>query len=225
MYVKESDFFVGRTISVPVSGVNLGALQSIDAGTTIKLTPQTIEAERVKFKIEASRSFFDSGDQIPGFAQQINVFKESASATAQLNYGETLILSGLSENVSDSDHNVVPELWQAPVVGGLFGRHDVSTEKTSVLILVTPLKPVETELPRHITREGEVAQVVRLWDTLIEPSSNVAAIVNHVSIYGDPQFIGFDRSRREDISLLGPSDKQILRELSADTAGAPPPKY
>jgi hypothetical protein len=51
----------------------------------------------------------------------------------------------------------------------------------------------------------------------------VRAIVNHVTIYGDPVFATFDRTRREDISLLGPSDKRVMGEVTSSFAIQPAP--
>ena len=214
---QESDFFVGHTVSVPVSGVNLGSLQSVDAGTSLKLTPLEIGADKVKFKIEANRSFFDPVSQIQGFSQQISVFKESASATAALNFGQTLILSGLSENVTDSNDNVTPGLSGVPVIGEFFGRHDAETQRTSVLILVTPLAPLETTLPRHLDRDGAVAEVAKLWTKMIDPQSDVGAITGDIGrYYGDkgsaPGLYTGSPAQQSDIALQGPSDKRLLAD-------------
>jgi type II secretory pathway component GspD/PulD (secretin) len=220
---QESDFFVGHTVSVPVAGVNLGSLQSVDAGTSLKVTLLEITAKKVKFKIEANRSFFDPVSQIQGFSQQISVFKESASATAELQFGQTLILSGLSENTTDQNHNVVPGFSQVPVIGELFGRHDIETQKTSVLILVTPLPPVEMDLPQRIERDGEAADVAKFWTTLIDPQSDLRAITADLSrYYGSSGAYGYSRAERSDISLAGPTDKAVIGAvLSAEERPAP----
>jgi Flp pilus assembly protein TadD len=216
---EESAFFVGHTISVPVAGVNLGSLQTIEAGLTIKMTPIEMSRDRVKFKVSADRSFFDPLTQVPGFAQQIGVFKESASATAELEYGQTLILSGLSEHVTDAEHSVTPGMSKLPLVGELFGHHDVSNEKTSVLILVTPLPPVEMNLPRRLTREGAVAEVTRLWTRMVDPYSDTAAVTAALAAYADESKVGYSVVRLGDVSLNGPSDKRILGEALASVGG------
>ncbi len=215
---QESDFFVGHTVSVPVAGVNLGSLQSVDAGTSLKLTPLDIETDKVKFKIDANRSFFDPVTQIQGFTQQISVFKESATATAELQYGQSLILSGLSENTVDSDENVVPGASDVPLIGEFLGNHQVETQRTSVLILVTPLPPVEMNLPRRLDRDGAVAKVVKLWTSFVDPASDMGAVVSDVSRYfgpGGPAY-GGTPAEQSDISLEGPSDKRLLADALKD---------
>jgi type II secretory pathway component GspD/PulD (secretin) len=219
---QESDFFVGHTVSVPVAGVNLGSLQSVDAGTSLKLTPQAIEGDRVRFKIEANRSFFDPVQEVAGFTQQISVFKESASATAELRFGQTLILSGLSENTTDANHTVVPGLSRAPIIGELFGRHDIQTQRTSVLILVTPLAPVELELPRR-DREGAVAEVARLWSTMIDPQSDLHTITTDIARYYATGPYGRSPAQQDDISLKGPSDPRLMEDMLASLGGSAPP--
>jgi len=206
---EPSEFFAGRVISVQVSGVNLSTLQSVDAGVSLKLTPQQMEGDRVKFRIEATRSFF-SPLQFGSFPNEISVFKQQVAATAELDYGQTLILSGLSETVYDGTRNDTPGVADIPVVRLLFSRHDVQARQTSVLILVTPLRPVAMALPRRLDREGAAAKVAELWASLVDPQSDAAAIADRLS-----HARVFSRAESGDIAVESLEGPAILGEALA----------
>ncbi len=204
---EESTFFAGQSLNVEVSGVNLGQLQPIDAGVTLKLTPQAIAGDTVKFRLDAQRSFFSS-QRFGTFDKQIATFKQQVAATAELNYGQTLILSGLSETVYDGTRSETPGLADIPGLGLLFGRQATRDKQTSVLILVTPLRPVSTVLPRRGSRPEMAARLVQLWTTLIDPQSDIIAIsarLGHMRI--------FTRAERGDVSLQ--ADARLVGEVLA----------
>src|SRR5205814_6200751 len=55
---EESEFFIGRTVNVGVSGINIGLLQPVDVGLSIKLIPTEVTPFHTKFKVQIIRSFF-----------------------------------------------------------------------------------------------------------------------------------------------------------------------
>lgn len=209
---EPSDFFAGRVVSVQVSGVNLASLQSIDAGVSLRLTPQKMTGERVKFRIEATRSFF-SPLQFGSFPNELSVFKQQVAATAELEYGQTLILSGLSEAVYDGTRNDTPGLGDVPGVRLLFSRHETQQRQTSVLILVTPLRSMSVSLPRRTDRQGDADRITRLWTSLVDPQSDMAAVTARLS-----QAHVFSRAERGDIALGGAQEPRLLGDALASIA-------
>ncbi len=208
---EQSTFFVGHTLHVAVSGVNLGSLEQVDAGVSLKLLPISIAGNHVKFHIDADRSFLDPVP-LPGFTQEISIFKEQASATAELDYGQTLILSGMEENVYDADKSVTPGLFNLPVIGEFFGRREVNEQRTSVLILVTPVPPVALALPRRMTRDGGAERVADLWTSLIDPQTDIAAIAERLK-----NWHAYTRAGIEDLQISGPGDAKLLSEALHDS--------
>jgi hypothetical protein len=200
---EESTFFVGQTVNLETSGVNLGTIQPIDAGVTLKLTPQAISGQTVKFRVDVSRSFF-SNQRFGSFDKQLNTFKQQVAATAELNFGQTLILSGLSETVYDGVRNETPGLSDVPVLDLLFSRQTSRNKQTSVLILVTPLAPLTASLDRRASRTGLTKRIADLWTTLIDPSSDVAAIAARLS-----RAPVFTRAQADDLRISGAEDAGI----------------
>jgi tetratricopeptide (TPR) repeat protein len=206
---ETSEFFVGRTLKVAVSGVNSGILEQIDIGIELKVTPIEITGDRVRVRIETGRSFL-SGDLPGNFAESLATFRQKVAATAEIRFGETLVLSGLSESVDDSTFSRTPLLGDAPIAGSLFNARNRNSRRDSVLILVTPAPA--TFLPgRAWARPEGVERLVSLWTQVIDPSSNgvdVAARLRKARL--------FSRMSAGDAPLAWPDARRQTGEILKD---------
>ena len=171
----QSSFFVGEQLHVQVSGVNVAQIDKIDVGVTLKITPSEVRSDGTRFALEADRSFFS--DPVPGsFAQQLTIFKQSVSATADVKFGQTLVLSGLSETVDDSTTSGVPVLGDIPGPNLLLNRDARLDRSRSVLILVTPSLPIEAA--RSDTRRSAVVErLIQQWTRVIDPTSHLERVL------------------------------------------------
>jgi tetratricopeptide (TPR) repeat protein len=206
---RESEFFAGRTITVGVSGVNLGTLQPIDVGVGLKVTPERIDGNRVKFQVHANRSFL-SREQVGTFQEALTTFKQLVNATAEVEFGQTLLLSALSEKVRDATFSKTPGLGDIPGVSALFNDRTALNRTESLLVLVTPLRTTTIA-----TRDREPANTVeRLrkgWSSWIDPSSSLEAVLSRLEaqrFFGKPE-VGDVRWR----SALTP---ELLQEALAE---------
>lgn len=170
-YLNEtSEFFVGRTLKVAVGGVNLGQLEQIDIGIELKVTPMEITAEGTRVRIETGRSFL-TADPAGNFTEALTTFRQKVAATAEIRFGESLVLSGLSESVDDRTFSKTPLLGDVPLVGSLFNERQKASRRDAVLILVTPARPAA--LPgRPWARAEAVERLAALWTQIVDPSSN-----------------------------------------------------
>lgn len=66
------------------------------------------------------------------------------NANVALKFGETLILSGLSERELENNRDGVPELRDVPLVQYAFSRRTKRSFDKAVLILLTPRRPQYT---------------------------------------------------------------------------------
>ena len=206
---ETSEFFVGRTLKVAVSGINSGILEQIDIGIELKVTPIEITGDKVRVRIETGRSFL-SGDLPGNFSESLATFRQKVAATAEIRFGETLVLSGLSESVDDSTFSRTPLLGDAPVAGSLFNARNRNSRRDSVLILVTP--SAATFLPgRAWARPEGVERLVSLWTQVIDPSSNgvdVAARLRKARL--------FSRMSAGDAPLAWPDARRQTGEILKD---------
>ncbi len=202
---QQSTFFVGEQLFVQVSGVNTAQLEKIDVGVSVKLTPSEITAEGAKFKIEADRSFF-SDQGVGSFKEQLATFKQSVSATAEVKFGETLLLSGLSEKLRDGNSSRTPVLGDIPGTNALFKRSTLVERSRSVLVLVTPSQPLGIA---RATKRGDAAErLIEFWDRVIEPAHGGAPLIKRL----ESKRL-FTRPAAGDVALRDLRDREVLDAL------------
>lgn len=175
---RESEFFAGRTVNVGISGINLGSLQPIDVGVGLKVTPESIDGNKVKFQVNANRSFL-SREQVGTFSESLTTFKQLVNATAEVEFGQTLLLSALSEKVRDATFSKTPGLGDVPGMSLLFNERKALNRTESLLILVTPMRPT-TIATRDREPSATVDRLLNSWQTWIDPHSDVAAITQRL---------------------------------------------
>lgn len=204
---EQSTFFVGEQLNVAVSGVQFAQLDKINVGVGLKITPAEIRADGARFRVEADRSFF-SDQGVGSFSQQLATFQQNVAATADVRFGETLVLSGLSESVSDGNESGVPVLGDIPVLDLAFNRKTDQRRQRSVIILVTPSRPLG--LDTGDTRGAAVQKLTRLWNTLVEPHHGLDAAAT--KIQHSPFF---SRASVSDVGVRDLRDPQLRRAFLA----------
>ncbi|MCP5396016.1 MAG: secretion protein [Sphingomonadaceae bacterium] len=208
---EESQFFVGRTMKVAVGGVNFSSLEQIDVGIDMKVTPIEITPDGTRVRIEVGRSFV-TADPAGSFAEALTTFRQNVAATAEIRFGETLVLSGLTETVDDKTFSKTPVLGDIPLVGNLFSETNLTQRRDAVLVLVTPSRP--TALPgRPFLRSEQASQIGRLWTDVIDPMSNAEETrrrLDHVPI--------FSRMTRRDVAMAMPDAREAAPEILAELA-------
>ena len=174
---QQSDFFIGRTVIVGVSGINLGTLQPVDVGTSVKVMPIEITATSAKIRVDAARSFFaqETGGT---FAQSLTTFKQSVGATVEVAFGTTLILSGLYESVNVGGNSKVPGLGDVPGVDTLFNARNHTSRHDAALVLVTPRIPGVIATGSAQFRGVTLKRVLNLWNQLVVPSGDLDATLH-----------------------------------------------
>jgi Flp pilus assembly protein TadD len=175
---ETSEFFIGRTANIPVSGVQVATLERVDIGVSMKVTPIEIHPDRVKVRIETGRSFA-SNEPAGTFAEALTVFRQNVAATAEVRFGESLVLSGLSESVDDAGQNRVPGLGDVPVAGLAFNERSKLERRDAALVLLTPSRL--TALPSQPwARPAAVERLLQLWTTVIDPGSNATDVATRL---------------------------------------------
>jgi len=95
----------------------------------LKVTPQITPDDRVILDVEITQDFFESVDVINTKEIDTQVIIEN---------GETIIIGGIYQEQSANSVNKVPLLGDVPVVGNLFKKKSKSTQRTELLIFLTP---------------------------------------------------------------------------------------
>lgn len=209
---RESQFFAGRTLNVEVSGVNLGQLQPIDVGVQLKVTPEQIDGRKVTFQVAAERSFLTQ-EQVGTFERSLATFRQTVSATADVEFGQTLVLSALSEEVSDRFSSKIPVAGDIPLVGLLAKRTSDTTRQESLLILVTPKLPLTLDTPDTAARRQQAAEaLLATWRERVDPRADVPSILKRLQ-----RTRWLRQPEAGDLGLHMPRTRALQREAIAET--------
>jgi Tfp pilus assembly protein PilF len=208
---ETSEFFIGRTVTIGVSGVNMGSLQPVDAGTSVRVTPMEITPQKAKFRVEAVRSFFGQ-EQGGTFEQSLTTFKQSVSATVDVEFGKTLILSGLYEAVNMGGSSKTPGLGDVPGVNLAFNSRNIMVHQDAALVLVTPRIPGTIDTGTREFGGETLRHVLDLWTTFVLPTGGLDATIT--TIQAKKKYF---RPLVGDVRLTSPRDPQLLAATIADT--------
>ena len=147
---EESSFFSGVEVDVSVVGGSNSDgdvyNKTKEIGVSLTITPEKTEDGLLKLDVQAERTFLTTPNtQSITYTYRIDTSKTSLDANVVMDYGQTLILGGLDDKEGVFTDNKVPGLGDVPILGGLFSREVKSGYQKSVLILLTPKKPVFEE--------------------------------------------------------------------------------
>ncbi|MBW1710238.1 MAG: type II secretion system secretin GspD [Deltaproteobacteria bacterium] len=122
-----------------------------DLGITLKITPQTSKGKFVKLKVFL---------QIKNFVAEaetgaVTSTKREAETTVMVADGETVVIGGLIRDDTQQTKTSVPCLGQIPVLGWLFKSRSDLSDKTNLMILITPTIIRSPEKLREITLEKQ----------------------------------------------------------------------
>ncbi|MCP4494991.1 MAG: hypothetical protein GY820_47970 [Gammaproteobacteria bacterium] len=136
-----SQFYSGAILHVQLSSNSAdGSLVDLPIGLHLDVTPEFYDNDTLKITVHAKRDFIETNSEHVGFTAFSQTSSTSVSATAVLKFGETLILSGLSEFENDYSKNGVPFLKSIPIIQYFFSTNVELQTKKSVIILLTPHK-------------------------------------------------------------------------------------
>lgn len=157
-----STFFSGSSITLGIAG-SAGSASTItdrQVGISLSVTPTFVDDDTVMLAVKATRSFVQPGVSVgSSFGQQLNTSRNAVTANVSVKFGETLILSGLTEREVQRGDSGVPVLKNVPGLQYLFDSVANSDFNRTVLMMITPRKPIvnETDLEkarRDVTDKG-----------------------------------------------------------------------
>src|SRR3990167_3339800 len=185
----KATYFSGKNFVLGVQGTQIGMIQNFLVGITLALTPTFLSDSSVNLAIEIGRETLAAASNQTTFQQVLETTKENTATTANVHFGETIILSGLTEKVETETNNFVPVLGRIPLVKYLFSRHTKERQQTTLLILITPRPFISfsSAYPDVDRRELEM-----LYNHMIEPYSDLNHIVRHLrylKLYQTPPIV------------------------------------
>jgi len=134
----ESGKKVPYSTSETSGGTITKSVKFVDAVLRLEITPHVIDGKSLKMKILVQK------DEIgPYVAENPVIIKKQTETSLIVQDGETIVISGLSEQKNDENTSGVPWLKDIPVLGWLFKGEGKSESMEETLIFITPkiLKP------------------------------------------------------------------------------------
>jgi MSHA biogenesis protein MshL len=127
--------------------------QSVTEGVILSVTPQISADGIIHMSINPSvtenAGFATSrlGDVVP----QLRV--RQTDSLVRVRDGETIVIAGLMQDRASATTSKVPVMGDVPVVGSLFRRRQTTTQKTDLVILLTPRIMGPAQVADHTARE------------------------------------------------------------------------
>jgi len=140
---KPSDFFTGAVFYVEIAGGATvdGTILDVPVGIKLSVTPRFTGERSVKLDVVAARAFIEGRATQVNFNNFAQVSKTLVTANVAMEFGDTLVISGLSEKETQNIKDGVPLLQSIPLVQYLFSNENTLDYTKSVLILLTPREP------------------------------------------------------------------------------------
>jgi general secretion pathway protein D len=126
--------------AVPVSsgsGVTQWAVEYIDAGVKLKITPQLGAEGYISTFIQPEVSSISEWRTTAAGEFPV-ISTRNASATVRVKDGETIVIGGLKSETARENLTRVPILGHFPLIGLLFQNRVIEKEKTEIVFLITP---------------------------------------------------------------------------------------
>lgn len=175
---QKATFNAGKQISVRTqssSNVATGATTSTDSyqyittGISINVTPR-VSGENVFLEISQENS--DAGVAAEGNPNP-PITRRAATTNVMVVSGDTMLMGGLFQDNSRNSTSGLPVLSAIPGVGGLFGSQTWQSDRTELVLLITPRIMGSAEETRDVV--DELRRKLQNIETLI-PAASTAAL-------------------------------------------------
>ncbi|HET7004353.1 MAG TPA: type IV pilus secretin PilQ [Candidatus Binatia bacterium] len=131
--IQSANIIRVRTTAATVG--EAGSLREIQAGITLRVTPQVSADGFVLLNIYAKSSTLDFGRTVDGIPQENT---REAKANVLVRDGETVVIGGIMKDTSSDSETGVPYLKDVPVLGWLFKRLSVRKDMEELVVFITP---------------------------------------------------------------------------------------
>ncbi|HET8816656.1 MAG TPA: hypothetical protein VFM61_04315 [Pseudidiomarina sp.] len=127
---------VGATITNPNFESQTTNVVYRKTGVTLTVTP-TINAQGLVI-LEIDQNISNQSSSGPSLQGSPSIFERSIKTEVIAQSGQTILLGGLISETSSDGNTNVPGFSDIPLIGELFKGKDRSTEKTELVIFITP---------------------------------------------------------------------------------------
>jgi pilus assembly protein CpaC len=135
-----ASFLEGGEQAIPVpAGLGQVGVQFEEFGTRLNFLPIVLGNGRIHLEVEPEVSRLDAaagvviaGATVPGRATQ------RIHTTVEMETGQTFVIGGLIQKITNAQANKVPVIGQVPFLGALFSEKVYDEEEVELVVMVTP---------------------------------------------------------------------------------------
>jgi len=142
---------ITTTISPGANGFASESVSYLDVGLTLNVEPTIYLNNEIGIRIALQVSNLVNTTTTKSGTTAYQIGTREATTMLQLKDGENQVLAGLISNADRSSGSKIPGLGSIPLLGRLFGSQGDSTDKTEIVLSITP------HLVRNIQRPAAAA--------------------------------------------------------------------
>lgn len=158
---KEAEIVVGKNVPFiskreadPTRTLSVfSTIERKDVGITLKITPQITEGDYVKLDIYQEISSVIAEPESVVISVGPTTTKRATRTSVVAKNAKTIVISGLMQEKQDEQTRSIPVLSDIPLLGWLFKNKTVNTEKTNLLVFITPHIVKDSDKIEEITNE------------------------------------------------------------------------
>jgi len=140
------------TITTTTTGVTAQNIQYRSVGIRLSVTPKINEEKFVSMTVDQEISQIDDS-RAAQFQNAVPLLRRQARTSVVVKDQQTLVLGGMINEQKGGGKSGIPFLSSIPFIGWIFGNNTKSTNKTELLILLTPHVVNSREEADTITEE------------------------------------------------------------------------
>lgn len=126
------------TTTSTATGFISDSVNYVDVGLKLEVEPNIYLDEEVSIKISLEVSSLVREIQTKSGTQSYQIGTRNATTVLKLKDGETQILAGLINDEDRRAANKLPGLGDLPIIGRLFSSHKDDSQKTEIVLSITP---------------------------------------------------------------------------------------
>jgi pilus assembly protein CpaC len=142
----KADFLVGGEVPIPVTqGLGAVNVQYKQYGIKLHIAPVVSADGDIAADVMTEVSHIDPTVMVNGYP---GFLTRHAEAQVNVHAGQTIVISGLVNAKASKTFDKVPLLGDIPILGALFRSRDFRTNRTDLVIFVTPYV-ISADSPRN----------------------------------------------------------------------------
>src|SRR5262249_17036341 len=156
---ESAELKVGSRISVQTSaqtGISTGtgvlnSFQYLETGILLSVKPRINSGGLVT--LEVNQEVSNPTSTPTAVNPNPDISTRNAKTSVIVESGESIVLGGLIRETRSRSSDGIPLLSKIPIVGALFGTQSYNTDRTELVLIITPKIVSDTMQPRAVTQE------------------------------------------------------------------------